>query len=175
MQLIEQREGMEKKFFDLCQKVVHDNQLELYDLEYFPGNGQLRLFIMNPQTGSALIEDCVKIDHALTPFIDSETWMPSRLTLEVSSPGLFRTLRTREHFQMNIGRPVLAVIGKMEASKLATLPKEVKTRRQILGTLQVVESEGFVLETQGQKYQFNFLEIKQANIEPNINFSEEEV
>jgi len=175
MQLIEKREGIEKKFFDLCEKVVKENHLQLYDLEYFSGNGQLRLYIMNPATGSALIEECVKIDHAMTPFIDTETWMPSRLTLEVSSPGLFRHLRTREHFLMNLGQPVLAVIGKMEATKLATLPKEVKTRRQILGTLKDIESEGFILETEGQKYQFNFNEIKQANVEPNINFAEEEV
>ncbi len=112
MELEIERLGIEKKFFELCTKVVSENNLELYDMSYIVGNHTLRLFIQDPKTGSAEIEDCATIDRALTPYIEEEIWMPSQLTLEVSSPGVYRKLRTREHFISSKGERITLRLNK---------------------------------------------------------------
>ena len=100
------RAPIEEKFFHLCQRVVEDNALELYHLEYRGGQGLLRVMIQDPETRGASIEHCVQIDRALSPFIAQEEWIPEKLTLEVSSPGLNRPLQTEKHFQQSIGERI---------------------------------------------------------------------
>ena len=76
MDIHQERIGLEKKFFLLCDPVVQEAGYRLYDLEYITGQKLLRLFIQDPRTGSALIEDCVKVDHALSEPFEKEDWIP---------------------------------------------------------------------------------------------------
>ncbi|MBP9673975.1 MAG: hypothetical protein KBD63_02685 [Bacteriovoracaceae bacterium] len=64
------RNELEQKFFELCNLVVQEQGLCLYDLFYNASSALLRLFIMNKKTGTALIEDCVKVDSALSPYFE---------------------------------------------------------------------------------------------------------
>ena len=59
MDIVKNRIGVEKKFWELCLSVVQEQGLALYDLEFLPGQKLLRLYIMNPETKSAVIEDCI--------------------------------------------------------------------------------------------------------------------
>ena len=62
MVLKEERQGLEKKFFELSVKVVAEQGLQIYDMDYFPGSGEWRIFIFNEGTDTAVIEDCVRVD-----------------------------------------------------------------------------------------------------------------
>lgn len=166
MDLFKDRTGIEAKFFDLCAQVAKDNGYVLYDLEYIVGAKLLRVYIMNEQTKSALIEDCVKVDHALTPYFESETWMPSEITLEVSSPGIYRQLRAKDHFVQSVGQKVSAVLSKNLSGDLyAGMPKSITAEKKLKGELVEMGDEGIFLKIDKFKVMVPFNNIKRANLE----------
>jgi ribosome maturation factor RimP len=155
MKLDIERTGVEKKFFDLAQKLTSENELELYDLEYIPAKGILRVFIMNPATKTAVIEDCAKIDNAFDPYLE-ESWVPD-FTLEVSSPGMFRTLKTRRHFEISVGEFIKLTL-------VEALMGDLKPRVK----LEQVKEEILVVNYKNKNLDVSFEQIKKAQLDPSI-------
>src|SRR5215471_18240775 len=87
----------------LLTPVVNDLGLELWELEYHTqrSGGLLRLYI--DRSDGVTIEDCEQVSRAVSTVLDAEDPIPGQYTLEVSSPGLDRVLRTREHFARFVG------------------------------------------------------------------------
>lgn len=163
MVIREERAGLEKKFYDLCQQVCETEGLELYDLDYYSGNYDLRVYIRDPKTGTALIEDCVKIDRALTPHIDELEWMPAQLNLEVSSPGVYRNLTQHHHFEECLGDEIQVVLKKkMEGDDL---PKKVKGNKKFVGVLKEKTADSLVLEIEKMSLTILLNDIAKANLE----------
>ncbi len=83
-----------------------DLKLDLYDIEFRGGN--LRITIDTPP-GSASgvnLEQISFVTRMISRDLDHDDPVPGRYTLEVSSPGLERTMRTPQHFQREIGKTV---------------------------------------------------------------------
>ncbi len=172
MALKEDRTGLEKKFYDLCEKLVPEAGLELYDLEYLPGSYELRVYIRNPQTKTAVIEDCIAVDRALTPFLEEE-WVPEKLTLEVSSPGLFRVLRTSAHFAEVAGENVcLTLRERIDAAQYPGLPKSVEKNKKFVALMTGVHETGIEILIDEMKVKIPFENIKKANLETSLNHKE---
>ena len=170
MVLREERQGLEKRFFDLSVKVVTEQGLKLYDMDYFPGNGEWRIFIYNENTDTAVIEDCVKVDKALTPYVEESDWMPENLTLEVSSPGIDRPLRTKTHFERVVGDSVKIVLVKRFTSELFPgLPKSLKGEKKVVAKLVSLNDDGLTLSYRDEfSFSLGFADIKKANQEPEL-------
>lgn len=167
MVLRSKRTGMEKKFYDLCHDVVTQAGFELYDMDYIQGSSTLRLFIQNPETGTADIEECAVVDRALGPYIDEADWMPETLTLEVSSPGLFRSLTDLNHFKSAAGEFVQLTLKKKLNSD--ELPKKMKGSKKFIGVLKQVHDDGVDLELDKElTLTFMFEDIAKANLETQI-------
>ena len=142
----QKKEGLEAKFYELCQKLTSENNLELYDLDYLSNNHTLRVFIMNPETKTAVVEDCVLIDRALAPFVEEEEWMPETLTVEVSSPGIFRNLKTTRHFEWSIGERVsITIQGSLSDATIEKLPKSLQGQKKFIGFVETANDENIVL------------------------------
>ena len=96
------REALEK----LLRPAVEDTGYELWDLEFAPRarGGLLRLYIDSP--AGITLEDCERVSRAVSTVLDAEDPIPGQYTLEVSSPGLDRILRMREHFERYVGEAV---------------------------------------------------------------------
>lgn len=177
LQEFEQKKGIEKRFFDLCSQVVSENNLELYDLEYLPGGQTLRVYIRDLKTGSAQIDDCVKIDKALSPYFDELEWIPQGLILEVSSPGIYRALKTISHLEGAIGENVCLQLKKKikelrEEKEWATQIKKLAGDKKIIGKLTRLGNEELELKLEGYELDLviSFNDIKKANIEATIDF-----
>lgn len=163
------RSGLEKKFFLLCGPVVEEAGYRLYDLEYVVGQKLLRLYIQDPRTGSALIEDCVKVDHALSEPFETEEWIPEEIVLEVSSPGVYRHLANLEHFKMSIGEMIAVVItGQLSDEQTSGAPKGIKGEKKFRGKLVEVNDENFVIEVKGYPLKLNYKQVKKANLDPDL-------
>lgn len=108
MNPLEVKSPTEQKYWHLCAPIVQSLALEIFDLEFIPRSSLLRLYIYNPTTKTALLEDCAKVDAALTPEIEKpeNSWIPESLLLEVSSPGLTRKLKWPYHYKFAIGERV---------------------------------------------------------------------
>lgn len=78
---------------------------ELLDVEWLTGRGAtLRLFI---DAGHGIgLDDCETVSRAVEALLDVRDVVPGTYRLEVSSPGLDRPLRTREHFEAVRGERV---------------------------------------------------------------------
>ena len=105
--------------------ILADLSLELYDLEF--NGGILRVTIDTPagQAAGVDIDQISLVTRLLGRELDhNEDAVPGRFTLEVTSPGLERTLRTPHHFQREIGKSVTI-----------RLVSELDGRRRLAGVL----------------------------------------
>jgi ribosome maturation factor RimP len=164
------RSGMELKFYEIALKILNELNLEMYDLDWNSSSGQLCLYILNPKTKTALIEDCVKVDRAFTPYIESETWIPENLTLEVSSPGLFRYLTSIEHFRGVVGQEItLGLTKKIDETIYPEFPKVLRNNLKIKVKLIEVKDESIVFDARGVLVDIPYTQIKKANLETDFN------
>jgi len=169
MDIMTSRTGLEKKFYDLCEPVVIETGYRLYDLEYLPSQKLLRLYIQNPSTGSALIDDCVKVDHALSAPFETESWIPEEITLEVSSPGVYRHLSSLEHFKLSSGEMIAVVIvGNLKDEQILNAPKGIKGEKKFRGKLVEVGEEDFVIEIKSFPLKLEYKQVKKANLDPDL-------
>lgn len=167
---------IENNFLKLCSEVAEDIELNIYDLNYIKGSQTLNVFVEDPNTGTALIEDCAKMDRALTPFIDELKWMPAELILVVSSPGMFRELNRIEHFVAVVDKQIqIQLTKKFSEISNVQASKKMMGSKKLIGTLIKCTEESIELEiddkSNSRKIEFNFNDIKKANLEPSINSS----
>jgi ribosome maturation factor RimP len=86
----------------LVTPVLEAAGLELYDLEL--AGGVLRVLV--DRAGGADIDAISKVARALSRALDEHDPIEGRYTLEVSTPGLERPLRTAAHFRGAMGSAV---------------------------------------------------------------------
>lgn len=86
--------------------ILADLSLELYDLEF--AGGILRVTIDTPsgQESGVDVDQISLVTRLLGRELEHDDVVPGRFTLEVTSPGLERTLRTPHHFQREVGKNV---------------------------------------------------------------------
>jgi len=86
--------------------ILDDLGLELYDMEF--AGGVLKVTIDTPagQEAGVDIDQISRVNRLLGRELDHNDVVPGRYTLEVSSPGLERNLRTPHHFQREVGKDV---------------------------------------------------------------------
>lgn len=100
------RETYEEKTEVLLSPIAEANGVEIYDVEYVKegSNYYLRAYIDKPE--GVNIIDCENVSRALSDVLDREDFIPDAYILEVSSPGLGRTLKKDKHLQKSIGKEV---------------------------------------------------------------------
>lgn len=76
--------------------------LDLYDVEL--AGGALNVTVTRP--GGVDLDALTAASHALSAWLDANDPIPGRYTLDVSSPGLERKLRTPGHFAGAVGEVV---------------------------------------------------------------------
>ncbi len=90
----------------LISPIVTDLGLELYDVEY--QGGILRVVVDTPAGDPAGVnmESIALITRLISREFDHSDPVPGHYTLEVTSPGLERSLRVPKHFASEIGKVV---------------------------------------------------------------------
>ena len=108
---------------DLAEAVARHRGLRLWDVELGgqPGRQMLRIFVDSP-SGPIDLDTIAEVSEEISRGLDLADPLPGRYTLEVSSPGLERTLKGAEHFRASIGSPVV-----------------VKTRDRVVGDSHRIE------------------------------------
>lgn len=88
----------------LVQPIIASMHLELVDVE-FKRTGReaaLRLFI--DREGGVTLDDCAALSRELSTLLDVEDIIPCEYSLEVSSPGLDRPLKSVADYERFCGR-----------------------------------------------------------------------
>jgi ribosome maturation factor RimP len=136
--------------------VLKEVGYELVEVEFVPGagGGTLRIFI---DTSEGIdVEDCADASHALSELLDANDPFPgSSYSLEVSSPGLDRVLRTPQHFAQFVDNRV-----KVEL-KVAR-----DGRKRYTGMLRRTDGESIELEVDNFSVSIKLAEIGRARLAP---------
>jgi len=144
---------LRERLIALIEPLVGRLGYELVELEQTSGRGSavLRLFIDRPE--GVGLTDCERISREVSALLDVEDPIPTAYTLEVSSPGFDRVLRTQAHFARFVGSQVLVELAA---------PRE--GRRRFTGTLLSADEAGIALEVDGQRVPMSFAEIGKARL-----------
>jgi ribosome maturation factor RimP len=84
---------------ELVAPMLRDLEVTLYDIEFT--GGSLRLLI--DRDGGVGLDTITTVSRLVSRELDASDAVPGSYTLEVSSPGLERPLRTPEHFRAVVG------------------------------------------------------------------------
>ena len=146
-------QALRERLRELLEPVLGRLGYELIELEYAPGRAHalLRLYIDAP--AGVGLEDCERASREVSALLDVEDPIPVAYTLEVSSPGFDRVLRTREHFGRFVGSRVFVELKEPRAG-----------RRRYTGTLLTVDEGGIALEVDRQQVAMRFEEIGKARL-----------
>ena len=90
----------------LVAPIVTDLGLDLYDIEY---TGGIVRIVVDTQPGGPAgvsLENIALITRLVSREFDHSDPIPGRYTLEVTSPGLERTLRLPRHFVREVGKTI---------------------------------------------------------------------
>lgn len=100
------REDYETKTEALLTPIAEANGVSIYDVEYVKEGADyyLRAYIDKPE--GVNIIDCENVSRALSDALDAEDFIPDAYILEVSSPGLGRSLKKDKHLAASIGQEV---------------------------------------------------------------------
>lgn len=168
MELNKVRSGLELKLYNLALQIVTENEYVLYDIEYVSNSSTLQVYIMDPATKSAIIEDCIKVDRAFSPYCDEETWIPNDFVLEVSSPGVFRSLKTLDHFKSAVNEIVsLSIQGHLDELEQAK-SKNLKNAKKFRGKLLEVTEEYIIIDSNSIELKISYKQMKKAGLDPDI-------
>jgi ribosome maturation factor RimP len=146
---------LREKLIALSEPLLGQLGYELVDLEYAPGRAHalLRIFIDRPE--GVGLDDCERVSREISALFDVEDPVPTGYTLEVSSPGLDRVLRTPEHFQRFVGARVRLELRIARGG-----------RRRSTGRLEALNAEGIELNVDGAMVAVAFAEIGRARLAP---------
>ncbi len=100
------REVYETRAEALLLPIAEANGVEIYDVEYVREGSQYYLRAYIDKKGGVNITDCENVSRALSDALDKEDFIPDAYILEVSSPGLGRTLKKDKHLQKSLGMEV---------------------------------------------------------------------
>ena|SRR5579871_5038689 len=90
----------------LLEPTVSHMGFELYDLRQMGPGGRTLQIVIDRLEGVTL-DDCERVSHVAGPLLDqSELIDDARYTLEVSSPGAERPLRSRAEYDRFVGKRV---------------------------------------------------------------------
>ena len=92
---------------DLAEAVARRRSLELWDVEFagWPGNSVVKVYVSGEK--GVDLDTVAEISEEISRGLDLKDPIPGRYTLEVSSPGLERNLRSPEHFARSVGDAVV--------------------------------------------------------------------
>jgi ribosome maturation factor RimP len=146
---------------ELLAPVVAGLGYQLWELEYLPrsGGGLLRVYIdVGGDSPNGIgLDDCERVSHVVSDTLDAADPIPGHYTLEVSSPGLDRVLRTREHFERFAGERV-----RLE------MMQPIEGRKRFAGRLLGVGERDITLELESGRISLPIDDIHRARLAPDM-------
>lgn len=125
---------------ELLAPIAEENGVEIYDVEYLKEGSDwyLRAYIDKPE--GVNIQDCENVSRALSDKLDEVDFIDDAYILEVSSPGLGRTLKKDKHLEKSLGEEVELRLYK---------PRD--KQKEFTGILKSFDADSVIIETEEEK------------------------
>jgi ribosome maturation factor RimP len=127
---------------------------EVVDVEYVQSNGRWLIRVYLDRPGGINLDDCARFSRRLGDLLEMNQTLPHAYTIEVSSPGIERRLRTEEHFRRFVGQR-----AKVEVHE------QIDGRRRAVGVIERVEDNAvtLLLDPQGN-WTVPLADVRQARL-----------
>ncbi len=126
---------------------------ELYDLTYAKGSKRGKLTIYIDKLGGVSLKDCELVSRHISVMLDVENIIEESYILEVSSPGINRSLKTKKHYENAIGKECIV-----------NLFNPIDNKKHIQGKIISVNDSGIEIENEGTVIRIEFESIKKAKL-----------
>ena len=128
--------NIEEKVENLLKEKIENIGYDLYDVEYAKEgkNYFLRIYIDKPE--GIDLNDCEKVNDAISDLLDEANYIKDQYFLEVSSPGIERILRKDKHLEQNKGKEIAIKLFK----------KDETGNKEYQGILKDFDDETIILE-----------------------------
>lgn len=125
---------IEERVEELVTKPIDELGYKVYDVMYVKEgkDNYLRIFI-DKESGISL-DDCEKVNNAITDMLDEADIIKDQYFLEISSPGVERHIRKDKQLEEHIGKDINV-----------RLFKPIDKQKELTGTLQKFDDEQVVL------------------------------
>ncbi len=150
----------------LAEPVTAREGYELVEVEYVMDHGRpvVRIYVdtvpPGDETRGVTVDDCSRVSRLVGELLDAdEAAVPGEYHLEVSSPGLFRPLTRRPHFERVMGQKV----------RVKTYDK-IAGRRVFPGKLVGIDDAEVAVEVDGEVHRIPLEAVAKANLEPDLEF-----
>jgi ribosome maturation factor RimP len=145
----------------LAEPLARSLGLELVDIEYLREGPSwiLRVFIDKP--GGVNLDDCSSFSHALGPALDVDDVVGTAYSLEVSSPGLERPLKTPKDFERFAGKRIkVKTFAPLPMSGVAAGPGQKNFQGILIG----LKGDRVEIEAEGKPVQIPLNAIAKAHL-----------
>ena len=149
-------DALVNEIYEMVNPIAEELNYDIYHIEYVKENGEFYLRIYIEKDGGITLSDCEALSRRVSDLMDEKDTIKDPYFLEVSSPGLNRTLFTENHYKRFIGREVMV-----------RFTKSIDGKKNVKGILKEVNDDSIVVEAE------NLMnipkdKIKSANIEGEI-------
>ena len=136
--------------------IADELNYEIYHIEYVKENGEYYLRIYIEKEGGITLNECEALSRRVSEIMDEKDPIPEAYFLEVSSPGLNRTIFTEAHYKRFVGREVMV-----------RFTKSIDGKKNVKGILKEVNEDNIIVEVD-TLISIPKDKIKSANIEGEI-------
>lgn len=143
---------MQVRVEELVEPVVEASGLELWEVSFGKQRGRSVLRVVVDREGGVDLDTISEVSERLSRRLDLEGFSGDRAySLEVSSPGVERSLREPRHFRRSVGERVKV--------KTAVL---VEGRRVVEGALVSADAEAIVVASDGGELRVPYADVASA-------------
>jgi ribosome maturation factor RimP len=136
---------------DAVTAIVTDLGLDLYDLEQRGGTVHITIDTPAGSESGVTIESLSLVHRLLDKQLDHEGDLLTKFGLEVSSPGVERSLRRPEHFRREVGKVVAIRLSDVESAD-----------RRVQGELVAADDTGITVRTAEDERTIAYTQIDRA-------------
>jgi ribosome maturation factor RimP len=138
----------------IADAILLNERIELVDIEYRRESRGWVLRLYLDKEGGITLDDCTRMSQEVGRILDVEDVIQTPYTLEVSSPGLTRRLKSEKDFVKHRGSMI----------KVKTV-NPIDNRRQFKGKLLGVFEDRIEIKTDGQILQILLSNVGKAHLE----------
>ena len=144
-----------KRIHDLIEPTIQAMGLALWacDLRQNGGQALLRVYIDRENGLGVTLEDCTAASREISAILDVEDPIKNHYQLEISSPGVERTLVTLSHFERYVGSNVKV---KLRVAN--------ENRRVLQARIEKVVGDRIFLVVENETISVTLGEIQKANL-----------
>lgn len=152
-----------RKLTELIEPVAEQNGFELVAVEQSGGRRAMVIRVLLDREGGVNLDAICEANRWVSELLDEADPISGPYTLEVSSPGVDRPLRTREHFARFAGETVT-----IKARATGT------SRGTWTGQLVGIEGDDVVLEIDGERVAIPYDTVQKARLKGVVSFNNNE-